>query len=87
MTTPSGIDPELVGTTKPEILQLALSGHLAAASGGENHISQEEGIAAVSAVAPSVGWAAEEPAAETPAETPAPAATTTQPVSKDAKTV
>lgn len=40
MTYPAGIDPELVGTTKPEVLALALSGHLAAAAGGENQIPQ-----------------------------------------------
>lgn len=47
MTTPQqqaalGIDPELAGTTRPEVLQLALSGHLAAAAGGEGAIRQNE---------------------------------------------
>ena len=46
MTAPNtpvpGVDPDLVGTTRPEVLQLALSGHLAAAAGGEGgNITQE----------------------------------------------
>lgn len=66
MTTPND---ELTGTTRPEIVGLALSGHLAAAAGGESHISQEDGEAVVGAVYTEIlpGLQAEVAAEVTPA--------------------
>ena len=70
------IDDPINGSTHPEILALALSGHLAAAAGGENEVNQDEAREAVQAVYERLTVTEDAPAVE---DTPAPEQTAPAP--------
>ena len=52
MTTPdpSVFEDSLTGSTPPHLVELALSGHLASAAGGENNVPRDEAIAVMDRV-------------------------------------
>lgn len=52
MTSPEQpvFEDSLTGSTPPHLVELALSGHLASAAGGENHVPHDEAIAVMDRV-------------------------------------